>query len=235
MARLGIVCLCWSVSASADQPVNELGMLIDSQFRNFAENLSAAQTHRALARRSSDDISPLEFDFELDSADLDRHAFLESLTTEQSAQVLYIPRFSVSTGYSDGWNAGAFYSSVPQTDIQIYGGELRYSLRAQSESLLPSVSVRGTYSQLRGVSDLFVTSTGVELSVSKGFSYFTPYAGIGTTWLDGEYALDGYASQLTQNKYFLGLQFDLGMFNLSAQTEQTGESSTTKATMGIRF
>jgi hypothetical protein len=85
------------------------------------------------------------------------------------------------------------------------------------------------------VSDLFVTSTGVELSVSKGFSYVTPYAGIGTTWLDGEYALDGYASQLTQNKYFLGLQFDLGMFNLSAQTEQTGESSTTKATMGIRF
>ncbi|MGD8569806.1 MAG: hypothetical protein PVJ39_17095 [Gammaproteobacteria bacterium] len=227
--------LCLPFTAEADEHVSQLGQLIDNQFRSYAENLSASQSHRALARRPTNSPAILDVGFDIDPTPIDHQSLLEPLASNQSSRVLYIPRFHIRTSYLDGWNAGAFYSSVPDSDIQIYGGELRYSLNAHNRSVLPSLSVRGTYSQLTGVSDLFVTSTGVEVSVSKGFSNFTPYAGVGTTWLDGEYQLDGYTSHLTENRYFLGLRFDLGLFNLSAQTEQTGETSTTKATMDVRF
>lgn len=230
-----LLCMCLSTPVMADQHISQLGTLIDSQFRLFAENLSAAQNHRALGRGSKSGAGALDIGFQLSTAQLERDSFLESLAPEQTPNVLQIPRLHISTGYNDGWNAGAFYSSVPDSDIQIYGGELRYSMTPHSESIFPALSLKGTYSQLTGVDDLFVTSTGLEVSVSKGFSYFTPYAGMGTTWLDGEYQLDGYTSHLTQNKYFMGLQFNLGMFSLSAQTEQAGTSSTTKATMGVRF
>jgi hypothetical protein len=95
--------------------------------------------------------------------------------------------------------------------------------------------VRGTYSQVTGITDMFVTSTGLELSISKGFSGFTPYAGVGKTYIDGEYVMDGYSNRLRENKYFMGLQFNFGALSISAETEQTGDEATTKANMGIRF
>ena len=88
---------------------------------------------------------------------------------------------------------------------------------------------------MTGMEDMYVTSTGVELSVSKGFNAFTPYAGIGTTWVDGEYELEGSTSRLTQNKYFMGLQFNLGIFHLSAEAEQSDVESSFRAKSGIRF
>jgi len=230
------ICLTASLSLPvlADQQINELSNLINSQFKSYAENLSSAQSHRALSRRGASGASELNIGVELTSTTIERDSFLEEYTSSESPNILYLPKFHVNTGQNYGWNAGAFYSSVPASDIEIYGGELSYSLNTRHE-YLPSVSVRGTYSQLTGVDDLLLTSTGLELSVSKGFSGLTPYAGIGTTRLDGEYQLDGYTSRLTHNKYFMGLQFNLGMFSLSAEAEQTDEESTTKAKMGFKF
>ena len=233
---LGITALsaCLSYQVSADQQIDDLANLINSQFKSFAENLGAAQSHKALTRKDTSGASALNVGVELTSTTIERNSVLEEFASKDSPNTVYLPKFQINTQQRYGWNAGAFYSSVPSSEIEIYGGELSYSLNSRHD-YLPSLSVRGTYSQLTGIDDLFLTSTGVELSVSKGFSGLTPYAGIGTTRIDGEYQLDGYTSSLTHNKYFLGLQFDLGMFSLSAEAEQTDEESSTKAKMGFRF
>jgi hypothetical protein len=223
-----------SGSVAAAQQLDQLANLIDSQFKSFAENLSAAQSHKALKNSSNSGATALNFGFELSTTQLERNSFLEEYTAKETPDTLYIPKFLVNTGQGVGWNASAFYSSVPESEIEIYGTELRYTL-ATDHRYLPELLVRGTYSQLTGYEDMLVTSTGVELSISKGFAGFTPYAGIGTTRIDGEYELDGYTSRLTHNKYFMGLQFNLGLISLSAETEQTGETATTRAKMGIHF
>ena len=223
-----------SFQVNADQHINQLANLIDSQFRSFAENIGSSQSHKALAGSDNSGISALNVGVELATAKVERHSFLEEYTSKDSPNTLYMPKFHVTTQQDDGWNAGAFYSSVPSSDIEIYGGELSYLMTSRHE-YVPSLSVRGTYSQLTGYSDLSMTSTGVELSVSKGFSGLTPYAGVGTTRIDGEYQLDGYSSSLTHNKYFMGLQFNLGLFSLSAEAEQTDEEATTRAKMGYKF
>lgn len=220
--------------AFADQHMNQLSTLIDSQFRSFSENLSASQSHKSLSRGKSSGEDALNIGFDFSKADVEPNSFLEEYTPRENPETLVIPQLHVNTGYSYGWNAGAFYSSVPDSDIEIYGGELSYSVTSNSD-YIPAISVRGTYSQITGITDMFVTSTGLELSISKGFAGFTPYAGVGTTYIDGDYIVDGYSDRLKQNKYFMGLQFNLGILSISAETEQTGDDATTKAKMGIRF
>jgi len=221
-------------SAYASQDMNQLTTLIDSQFKSFAENLSASQSYKSLSRSKTSGANALNIGFEYSSTEVEPHSFLEEYTPRETPDTLLIPRLQVNTGYGYGWNAGAFYSSIPDSDIEIYGGELSYSLNSHNE-YVPEISVRGTYSQVTGITDTYVTSTGLEFSVSKGFSGFTPYAGVGTTRFDGDYRLDGYNDHLTQNKYFMGLQFDLGIVSISAETEQQGDYASTKAKMGIRF
>jgi len=220
--------------AHAEQHMSQLTTLIDSQFKSFAENLSASQSYKSLSRNRTSGAAALNIGFEYSSTSVEPRSFLEEYTPRESPDTLLIPRLHVNTGYGDGWNAGAFYSSIPDSDIEIYGGELSYSLGSRNE-YVPEISVRGTYSQVSGITDMFVTSTGLEFSVCEGFSGFTPYAGVGTTRIDGDYMLDGYTNHLSQNKYFLGLQFNLGIVSISAETEQTGDIASTKAKMGIRF
>lgn len=232
---LTTLCVCLPFVALAEQPINQFATVIDNQFEDYADSLSASHGYKALSDSAGPRALALDIGFDVATTKLERDSSLKSYSSKTSPNVLETPQLHINTRYSDGFNAGAFYSSVPDSDIQIYGGELRYSLMTSQRSYLPSLSVRGMYSQMIGMDDLFVTSTGLELSVSKGFNAFTPYAGVGTTWVDGEYELDGNTSRLTQNKYFMGLQFKLGVFSLSAEAEQSGEESTIRAKSGIRF
>ena len=231
---LAVACGLLSLSASASQNMNQLATLIDSQFKSFAENLSASQSYRSLSRSRSGSPDALNVGFEYANTEVKPKSFLEPYTPRDNPEILLIPKLHVNTGYGAGWNAGAFYSSVPDSDIEIYGGELSYSM-ASNYDYVPEISVRGTYSQVTGITDMFVTSTGLEFSVSKGFAGFTPYAGVGTTRIDGDYLLEGHSQHLTHNKYFMGLQFNLGIVSISAETEQQGDYASTKAKMGIRF
>jgi len=234
-ASLSALCLLVPHAAQADQQINELTTLIDSQFKSLTQDLNVAQSYKAIS--ASDPLDTLNFSvgFEVTTTNVEQDSMLlERITPRETSNTLRMPKLHVRKGLSPGWDVGAFYSSLPDTDIHIYGGELRYSLFNRHQSL-PALAVRGTYSYLSGVEDLYLTSTGLELSISKGFSGLTPYAGFGTTWVDGEDQLNGYRENLTHTKYFMGLNFNLGLFNFAAETEQNGESSTTKAKFGLRF
>ncbi|NOX92015.1 MAG: hypothetical protein GXP18_06085, partial [Gammaproteobacteria bacterium] len=77
---------------------------------------------------------------------------------------------------------------------------------------------------------------GLELSISKGFALFTPYAGIGQVWIDSETNAGPLEDEsLTKNKYFLGINFNLGLVNFAAETEQMGDNKSTSAKIGVRF
>lgn len=214
----------------------QFGTLIDSQFKKFSNRISERQKQNALAPNEAEAADSLKFDvnFEVTSAKIEKNSMLEDYSTSESPDTLYIPKFQFTTELSANWNMGAFYSSVPDSNIQMFGGELHYSLFQQHDTL-PALSVRGTYTELTGIENTFVTSKGLELAVSRGFNNITPYAGFSTTWLDGEYQLAGYTETQLQNKYFLGMQFSLGMFTFAAETEQNGEHSSTNAKFGVRF
>lgn len=214
----------------------DISKIKDSQslFSDLIEDLGAALSYKAIT--PAEPLGTLGFDigFEISGTTI-KGKGISSATNDNGPSTLYIPKLHVHKGLPYGFDVGAFYTLVPDSNIEAIGGELRYEI-LKGGAVSPSVAIRGTYSILSGVDDLDLTTTGLEFSISKGFASFTPYAGIGRIKMDGETTFIGIENEsITKNKYFVGLNFSLGLVSFTAETEQTGENSTTSAKFGFRF
>ena len=229
-----VAVLTLSPAAWAAGDINSVGSLNQDLFKDLTADLGAALSYKAI--RPAEPLGSLGFDigFELSKSSLETNALEKATSGDTTSSHLLVPKLHVSKGLPFGIDVGAFYTSVPSSNIGLIGGELSYALY-DGGTISPAVSIRGTYSRLTGVDQLNLTTKGLELSVSKGFAFVTPYAGIGQVWIDSETNV-GFANEsLTKNKYFLGINFNLGLVNLAAETEQTGDNTSTSAKIGVRF
>jgi hypothetical protein len=69
------------------------------------------------------------------------------------------------------------YSSVPSTDIKLWGVEVKYAI-LEGGITMPAISIRGAFSKLEGIDEIDVNTYSGDLMISKGFLFLTPYAGI---------------------------------------------------------
>jgi len=230
MATLALPSASW-----AGGDINSVGVLKQSLFKDLTSDLGAALSYKAI--RPAEPLGSLGFDigFEVSSTSLESSALETATSGEATSSQLLVPKLHISKGLPFGFDVGAFYTSVPSSNIGLIGGELSYAL-LEGGMLIPAVSIRGTFSRLTGVDQLDLSTRGLELSVSKGFAFFTPYAGIGQIWINSE-TNEGQLEDesLTKNKYFLGINFNLGLVNFAAETEQTGDNKSTSAKIGVRF
>lgn len=207
--------------------------LTQDVFKDLTNDLGAALSYKAIS--PAEPLGNVGFDigFEVSSTRLESTAVKQA--GGGSSDQLLVPKLSAHLGLPLGFDVGAFYTSIPDSNIDLVGGELKYAI-FDGSTLAPAVAIRGTYSRLSGVNELDLTTRGLELSVSKGFAMFTPYAGIGTVWIDSDTSVPSLVSEsLTRNKYFLGFNFNLGLMNFAAETEKTGDNATTSAKFGVRF
>jgi hypothetical protein len=230
VAALAVAPTAWA------SDIDNINSLNQGLFKDLTADLGAALSYKAI--RPAEPMGGLGFDigFEVSSTKMESNA-LEQATTDNAPSELLVPKLHVSKGLPFGIDVGAFYTSVPDSNIGLIGGELSYAI-FEGGTLSPAVSIRGTYSRLTGVDELDLTTKGLELSVSKGFAMFTPYAGIGQVWIDSQANTSSGLLEdesLTKNKYFLGINFNLGLVNFAAETEQTGDNSSTSAKIGVRF
>lgn len=223
-------------AAWAGSDINNIGALSQDLFKDLTADLGAALSYKAI--RPAEPMGSLGFDigFEVSSTSLESNALETATSGGATSSQLLVPKLHISKGLPFGFDIGAFYTSVPSSNIGLIGGELSYAL-FEGSTLTPAVSIRGTFSRLTGVNELDLTTKGVELSVSKGFAMFTPYAGIGQVWIDSSASAGTSLADesLTKSKYFLGINFNLGLINFAAETEQTGDNSSTSAKIGVRF
>lgn len=228
---LASIVLLPSVSMGGD--IDSVGSLNQNLFKDLTADLGAALSYKAI--RPAEPMGTLGFDigFEVTSTKMESDA-LEQATSGNAPNELIVPKLHVSKGLPFGFDVGAFYTSVPSSNIGLVGGELSYAL-FEGGVVSPAVSVRGTYSRLTGVDQLDMTTKGLELSISKGFAFFTPYAGVGQVWIDSATNVGLEDESLTKNKYFLGFNLNLGLMNIAAETEQTGDNTSTSAKIGVRF
>lgn len=217
--------------------IDNVDSLLQTEFKDLTADLGAALSYKAI--RPAEPMGTLGFDigFEVSSTSLESDALETATSGDETSSQLLVPKLHVSKGLPFGFDVGAFYTSVPDSNIGLIGGELSYAI-FEGGTISPAVSIRGTYSRLTGVDELDLTTKGLEVSVSKGFAMFTPYAGIGQVWIDSQAnTASGLLEDesLTKNKYFLGINFNLGLVNFAAETEQTGDNSSTSAKIGVRF
>lgn len=136
--------------------------------------------------------------------------------------MLPIPRVHVQKGLPFGIDVGAIYSSIPNTNISLWGGELKWAF-LKGDIATPAVAIRGTYTQLNGVKYLDLNTMGYDISISKGFAIFTPYAGVGQVKIESDPKNIPFnplkKESITETKYFAGLKVGLGLINMVAEAD----------------
>jgi hypothetical protein len=213
--------------AAAAADIDSVGNLTQSQFRLFSEDLGAALSFKPLIPAE-----PLG----ITGTDLKNARLLSLASSGRSVPTLLpVPTLRAHKGLPLNIDIGAMYSKIPDLDVTLWGGELRWAI-VEGGALMPAVALRGSYSALTGVDQLKLTTAGADISISKGFAMFTPYAGVGQVWVkstpQGVPVLR--EESFTQTKVFAGVNINLGI-NLALEADTTGGIVSYGAKFGVRF
>ena len=216
--------------------INGLQHVSQDEFHQIAQDLGAAFSYKPMA--PADSLGPLGFDVgvALSGTTLaNKPAVQKAVQNSSVFSTLPVPSLRVIKGLPLNVDIGGFYARVPSSSVNLYGAEIKWAF-IPGDVVLPAVAVRGTVTRLNGVSQLGFESYSADVSVSKGFVFFTPYAGVGA--VRSNTSTDGLALQqvnLTQGKIFGGASFNLGLANLNLEADSTGGIHSYSAKVGFRF
>jgi len=213
-----------------------LERLDQAEFLQLSENLAAATHYKAVTPAESLGILGFDVGVEISSTEIDRELFDRASDGDYGAGSILVPRVHAHKGLPFGIDVGAFVGAVPQTDLSLFGAELRLAL-VEGGVAFPAVALRASYSSAFGSNSLQLDNAALELTVSKGFLMLTPYAGVGIVHSEskpGDTATLADES-VDQEKLFAGVNVNLVGLNVTAEADRTGEYTSFSAKLGFRF
>ena len=146
----------------------------------------------------------------------------------------------VHKGLPFGIDLGAFYSTIPGADVDVYGGELRYAL-LEGGVASPGLALRASYTTTQGLDDFDYEAWGVDVSVSKGFAFVTPYAGVGYNVATADpRSADAQVAglrkvEVDQGRMFAGVRLALLILELTPEYQRQGDSDVYSLRFGFSF
>jgi hypothetical protein len=222
-----------SVPAFASTDFNQLNTLTQSEFAGLADDFTAAASYKAVAPAAAQGVTGIDVGFEATATRLN-HA---DAWKKAGADVSQLPltKVHVRKGLPFNVDIGASLTTVPDSDIRLWGAEAQYAILPGGVAQ-PALSVRAAYSRLSGVSQLDVNTKSVEMSVSKGFLNVTPYAGIGQVWGNVTPHAGTLQSESTSaGKVFGGVNVNFGLVNVALEMDRTGNNESYSAKFGFRW
>jgi len=234
---LALLCTLGVAQPAMAASITNLGALAQPEFKTLSEDLGAALSYKPLTPAAPLGTTGFDMGIEVTQTDISKSSQLWSKITSDGSTIskLYVPKLTIDKGLPLGIDVAAFYSKIPSTNITLWGGELRYAI-LEGGVAQPAVAIRGTYTKLSGVDQLSLDTKGLDLSISKGFAMFTPYAGIGEVWVNSTANVTGLtAEKFTQGKVFVGGNLNLGFTNLAAEWDKTGGIQSISMKLGFRF
>ena len=233
---LALLCTFAITQPAMAGSITNLGALTQPQFDTLSKDLGAALSYKPITPAASLGIVGFDVGVEATQTSMSNSSQIwKTATNGSSVSNLYVPKLHVAKGLPLGFDVAAFYSKIPTTNISLYGGELRYAI-VDGGITMPAVAIRGSYTKLAGVNQLSLDTKGLDLSVSKGFAIFTPYAGVGEVWVNSTTnagGLSGY--NFTQNKIFAGVNANFLLTNVAAEIDRTGGVQSISLKLGFRF
>ena len=214
--------------------INNLGGLIQGQFKDFNKDLTAALGYKAMAPAAPLGVTGFDLGIALSGTGMQNSSVWQT-ATGHDLSILPVPKLYVTKGLPFGIDIGGFYTRVPSSNIRLYGAEIQYAI-LEGSALTPAVAVRGTLTKLDGVDQLSFDSQGLELLVSKGFVGVTPYGGIGSVHGKSTAHVASLTSESSnQTKLFAGVNWNVMLANLALEYDRTGRNDSLSAKVGIRW
>ncbi len=210
-------------------------------FHSLIEEFGAALSYKPVTPAAPLGITGFDVGLEASSTDMSTSAASawKSLTNTDAPSIV-VPKLYVAKGLPFDIDVAAFYSAIPTTSITLSGAAISYAIIGGGMAL-PAVTIRGAFTNLSGINELSFGTKSVDISISKGFLGFTPYAGVGEVWVTGsttnaQAQLAGITSEsFNLQKVFVGLNINLGLPNFALEGDTTGGISTYSAKLGLRW
>jgi hypothetical protein len=218
------------------QTIDQLQTVNQGEFRLLSEDLGAALSFHAQIPSEALGITGFDLGVGVTATKMENAAILQSVTSDDADATLYVPTLRLHKGLPAGFDLGLTYASVPGSNIRYTGGELRYAI-LQGGVASPALAVRGSLTKLSGVDQLAFSTRGIDVSISKGFAFLTPYAGVGRVWVESDPrgTVGLQEEKFSLSKVFVGLGMNFALVNLNIQADKTGDATSTSLKLGWRF
>lgn len=217
--------------------LSNLGLLTQSEFRSVSEDLGAAFSYKPIAPTEAQGITGFDIGVEVSGTDIGKSAaaLRKAGASDSAMDTLMSSKLHVHKGLPLGFDVAAFMGNVSVINVNLVGAEVRYAL-IDGGVATPAVGVRGAYTSMNGANQLSLKTRSLDISVSKGFTVLTPYAGIGQVWVDSSPNVGALGSEnFSMGKVFAGLNVNMGLLNLAFEVDRTGNTSTWGAKLGLRW
>ncbi len=237
-----LLCLVAGFSSAASAAnISTLDQLLQGEFRLLSEDLGSALSYKPVTPAEPLGITGFDLGLVVTSTDISRSSAALAAASGGSSPIskLYVPKLHVAKGLPFGIDVAAFYSAIPSSNITLTGAELRYAIMSGGIAL-PAVAIRGAVTKMSGVDQLAFDTKSLDLSISKGFLMFTPYAGIGQVWVNSTANVKGkdgvtLDENFTQSKVFAGANLNFGLVNFALEGDKTGDATSYSAKFGFRW
>ena len=146
-------------------------------------------------------------------------------------------RFVGRVGVSDRMDVGAWGGNHSALNAAMAGVDAKIMLMKQSATMPVSVTFRPSLSSIVGTPEIWAASVGVDLSVSRSFGAFAPYAGVAAT---SSFALERLSSvsldpaTAGRSVAFAGLAYTWRSLVAAAEVE-SGAKTSYALRIGTRF
>jgi hypothetical protein len=217
--------------------ITQLQTLSQSEFRSLSEDLGAALSYKPLVPTAPLGFPGVDVSAAATGTHLKHPELLQRATgSSDSISTLVVPSVRASVGLPLNLDVSAMYSSVSKIGASLYGGAVAWAF-VPGDAALPAVGLRGSYTRTQGIDQLNFSTGGLDVSISKGFAFITPYAGAGRVWLTSEplNAMGLHKESLWLNKGYAGLSFKLALIHLDLEYDRTGPANSYGAKLGLRF
>lgn len=214
--------------------ISGVGTMGQSQFQGLTQDLGAALSYKDMMPAAPLGITG--FDIGITGVDT-RVASAQAwqAATGSSSNNIFVPSLQAQKGLPFGFDVGLTYSQIPGSNVRVIGGDLSYAIIGGG-LLSPALTVRGTYTKMTGVGEMGLNTRSVELCLSKGFVFITPYIGVGRVRTEGTPHVGSLSSVTLYNtKEYIGADINLGIANLDLEVDRMAGSTSYGANIGWRI
>ncbi len=210
-----------ALAADFDIDLTRTTTLTQGEFKDLSEEAGLALSYLPLSPAEPLGILGIDIGAEVTAANIREDRSYWTKITEGPSSQMILPKLHIQKGLPFGFDIGAVYGKVPQSNVSMVGGELKWAF-ISGNAVLPAVAIRGSYTRLLGVDNLDLQTTGADLSISKGLAFVTPYAGIGQVWIKTKEKVTNLnlkEESLSLTKGFIGVKISLLIINFVAEVD----------------